>query len=210
MVVCLNNSVDYKKFAEISEIDQQVKKDIGLEPDSFVFGTIGRLVPTKGLSYLLRAFAKVNKQIPNSKLIIAGKGRLESQLRSEVAAEGLDGVVHFLGYINDVEKLMHAMNVFVLTSIAEGMPGVILEAMAAGTICVATKVGGIPQVLENGKLGILVEAKCQDRLAEIMLKLARQPNADHSQMIHAAKEKVMNHYDHCKVAKMLEEIYETA
>jgi glycosyltransferase involved in cell wall biosynthesis len=205
-VECLNNSIDYKRFADISISKQQAKESIGLNNDSFVFGAVGRLVPTKGLTYLLRAFAKVYRQVPKSNLILIGEGRLKQQLVATAAELGVDKSVYFLGYRTDVEKLLRAMDVFVMSSVAEGMPGVLLEAMAAGLPCIATSVGGIPTVLEDGKLGMLVPAENADALAEAMVQLAQKP--DLTSMVREAQRKVADNYSNDAVRPKLEKIYE--
>ena len=97
-VICLNNSIDYKRFAETSVSKQQAREDIGVKEDAFVFGTVGRLAPTKGLSHLIQAFVKVKREVPNSELVIIGDGRLRDELCAEAAETTVEGSIHFLGY----------------------------------------------------------------------------------------------------------------
>jgi len=208
-VVCLNNSIDYGRFANVGLSREEARESLGLNAGSFVFGTVGRLAPTKGHSYLINAFAKVKKHVPNSHLIIVGDGRMRDELEQLVGAADLKDVIHFLGYRVDVEKILQAFDVFVMASIAEGMPGALLEAMAAGRPCIATKVGGIPDVLDNGELGMLISSKDADALAEAMINSAKESKQNSNQITEKAREKVRTQYSHQVITKSLESIYET-
>lgn len=207
-VMCLNNSIDFARFAEISLSKQQAREDVGLKEDAFVFGTVGRLAPTKGLSHLIQAFVKVKREVPNSELLIIGDGRLRDELYAQAAETTVEGSIHFLGYRTDVEKLLRAMDVFVMASIAEGMPGALLEAMAAGVPCIVTRAGGLPEVLNNGEFGTLVAAEDADALAEAMIKSAAQPERNRPEMTEKARRRVLDEYSHDVIIQRLENIYE--
>ena len=111
------------------------------------FGTIGRLVPAKGHSVLIDAFARVSQTAPDTELSIYGYGALENDLRAQIARLGLEGRVRLEGRTGDSAATLRDLDVFVLSSVNEGLPLVILEAMAAGLPIVSTNVGGIPEVL---------------------------------------------------------------
>jgi len=208
-VMCLNNSIDFARFAEISVSKQQAREDVGVKEDAFVFGTVGRLAPTKGLSFLIKAFIKVKKQVPNSELVLIGEGRIRDELRTQAVEAGVGDSVHFLGYRTDVEKLLPAMDVFVMASVAEGMPGALLEAMAAGVPCIVTRAGGLPEVLNNGEFGTLVAAEDADALAEAMIKSAAQPERNRPEITEKAKRRILDEYSHDVIIQRLENIYET-
>lgn len=207
-VVCLNNSIDCGRFVDVGLSREDARKRLGLNAGSFVFGTVGRLAPTKGLTYLINAFATVKKHVPNSHLIIVGDGRMRDELEQLVGAADCKDVIHFLGYRTDVEKVLKAMDIFVMASIAEGMPGALLEALAAGIPCVATQVGGIPGVLEEGRLGVLVPAGDADALAAAMSKVVRGMK-DFAEMAVKGKKDALLKYDHLVAMKRLDQIYET-
>jgi len=212
-VICLNNSIDYKRFATVSVNTGKIREDIGVSSDSFVFGTVGRLAPTKGLSHLIQAFVKVKREVkrevPNSELVIIGDGRLRGELCAQAAETKVGDSIHFPGYRTDIEKLLRAMDVFVMASLAEGMPGALLEAMAADVPCIATKAGGIAEVLNNGEFGTLVAAEDADALAEAMIKSATQPEKIRPEMAEKAKRRVLDEYSHDVIIQRLENIYET-
>jgi glycosyltransferase involved in cell wall biosynthesis len=111
------------------------------------FGTIGRLVPAKGHSILIDAFALVCRHAPAAELSIFGYGALDGELAAQIARLGLEGNVRLEGRTGDSPGVLQGLDVFVLSSVNEGLPLVILEAMAAGLPIVSTNVGGIPEVL---------------------------------------------------------------
>jgi glycosyltransferase involved in cell wall biosynthesis len=113
------------------------------------FGTIGRLVPAKGHAILLDAFARVRQAAPEAELSIYGYGDLEENLRAQIAKLGLEGRARLEGRIANSAETLQDLDVFVFSSINEGLPLVILEAMAAGLPIVSTNVGGIPEVLSK-------------------------------------------------------------
>lgn len=111
------------------------------------FGTIGRLVPAKGHSVLIDAFARVCQSAPGAELSIYGYGELREQLAAQISRLGLEGRVRLEGRTEDSAATLQHLDVFVFSSVNEGLPLVILEAMAAGLPIITTDVGGIPEVL---------------------------------------------------------------
>jgi glycosyltransferase involved in cell wall biosynthesis len=133
------------------------------------FGTIGRLVPAKGHAILIDAFALVCRSSPAAELSIFGYGSLSAELSEQIARLGLEGRVRLEGRTEDSPGALADLDVFVLSSVNEGLPLVILEAMAAGLPIVSTNVGGIPEVLPKesawlcppGDAGALADAMLQ-------------------------------------------------
>ena len=209
-VFSLGNSIDYGRFADVKISKEQAKKNIGLPEKSFVFGTVGRLVPTKGQAFLLEAFAKVKQKKSEAELIFIGKGRLESQLKEKADKMGLADSVHFLGKRSDIPQILRAMDVFVLPSIAEGLPRSLLEAMAAGLPCVATVVGGIVEILGDGEFGLLVPAENAQALAKAMMQFIVMPELEKNNIIEKAKQHIRDCYTHKVVIEKLQNVYEDA
>lgn len=206
----LENSIDYERFAGESAFKEDAKKMLGLSSDAFVYGTIARFGPYKGHSFLISAFEKVKKQVPSAHLILVGHGDLRQDLEKDVEKTGLFDSIHFLGYRNDIEKIYKAMDALVLPSIgSEGMPRVILEAMAAGVPCIGTKIGGTPEVICNKDVGFLVPPGDENALAEAMIKLANTPKQDIKVLIGKAQERIRSNFGHDVVIKKLENIYKT-
>jgi glycosyltransferase involved in cell wall biosynthesis len=125
-----------------------------------VVGFVGWLIPIKGVTYLIKAMAEVVQRHPNSLLVLVGKGdekgEEEIKLKEQVENLGLADNVRFLGWRPDVDEIMGCFDIFVLPSLNEGMGRVLVEAMSAGLPIVASRVGGIPDLVKHGENGLLV------------------------------------------------------
>lgn len=204
----LENSVEYNRFANISISKQVAKEMLGVPADALVAGTVGRLAPTKGLPYLIEAFSKVKGQIPQAHLVLLGDGRLRPELEEQAANANCQDSIHFLGHRNNIEALLRGMDMFVLSSIAEGMPRVILEAMAAKVPCVATNVGGIPEIINSNDVGFLVPPGNPDELARAMIDALNMPENKLEKLIERAQNRVKQLYSHEVVREKLRNLYE--
>ena len=204
----LENSIEYSRFADISISKEEARRMLGLSDDGFVFGTVGRLSPTKGQSYLIEAFAKVKQEIPSAQLVFIGCGPLEDELKEQARSTGTGDSVHFLGYRSDIPQALRSLDVFVLPSVAEGMPRTILEAMAAGVPCIGTRVGAIPEMLDGDGIGCVVDPRDPEALGEAMIMLGRMPDDDRRRLSEKASQKVRRLYTHEIVAKKLKDTYE--
>ena len=129
---------------------------LGIAPDDFVVGYLGRLSKEKGLHYLIQAIAELRDQMVTVKLLIVGDGPERHALEQMVKDKELDSCVIFAGFQDDIENWLSVFDVFVLPSLTEGTPMALLEAMATGVPVIATKVGGVPKVVNNQENGLLV------------------------------------------------------
>ena len=207
-VTVLENSVDYERFAGVSVSKADAKLKLGLPSDAFVFGTIARFGPYKGHNFLASAFEKVKIAVPSAQLILVGEGPFKQDIQQQAATPGMAGSVHFLGQRNDIPELLRAIDVFVLPSIgSEGMPRVLLEAMAVGVPCIGTSVGGTPELLCNSDIGCLVPPRDADALAEAMITVANTPEQELKGLIERARERIRSNFSHDVVAKKLEDVY---
>jgi glycosyltransferase involved in cell wall biosynthesis len=136
---------------------------------------VGRLIPIKGHDVLLQALAAVRRERPDVTLRIAGDGPLEGELRATVQQLGLDDAVTFLGRVAPVEPVFEDAQIVVVSSFGEGFGMVALEAMERGRPVVASAVGGLPEIVDDGRTGLLVPAGDVDALAAAILELARDP-----------------------------------
>jgi len=206
----LENSVDYQRFADASISKEDAKRMLGFPSDAFVFGTVGRLSPNKGQIYLIKAFVKVKQMIPTAHLMFVGDGPLRQDLEKDAAEIGLFDSIHFLGRKDNIVEIYRSIDIFVLPSIgSEGMPRVILEAMAAGVPCIGTKVGGTPEVICNNDTGYVVEPGDSEALADAMIKLAKMTPNKRQKLIDNASQRIYSHYSHDVVTRKIENIYET-
>ena len=166
---------------------------------------VGRLVEHKNLPRLLQAFAQVVKQRPRTRLLLAGSGPLHDALAAQIGQLGLQDHALLLGEQSEVPALMEAADLVVLPSLREGLSNVVLEAMALGRAVLSTPVGGIPQAIDNGRHGVLVEPTDTDALALALLTLIDDP-ALRERLGRAAQHKVLEQYSPpAMVSAMLKE-----
>jgi glycosyltransferase involved in cell wall biosynthesis len=206
----LDNSIDYQKFAEVSITQKDTKEMLGLPLDAFVFGTVARLSPNKGQVYLIKAFEKVKQTLHSAHLVFAGDGRIRQELEKEAEKTGFSDSIHFLGRRDNIAQIYKAMDVFVLPSIgSEGMPRVLLEAMAAGVPCIGTNIGGTPEVLCTEEVGYVVQPRDCHALTRAMIRLAKMDDKDHMALCERAKDRVRSCYAHNVARAKLSNIYQS-
>ena len=173
--------------------ERQAARDaLGLSPDAFIVGTVGRLDPVKNLPLLLRAHAVLRTEQPAARLVIVGDGPEREALQAQAHALNLAGSVVFTGYRADVRRVMPAFDVYANSSSYEGVSLTILEAMAAGLPVVATRVGGNPEVVIDGETGRLVPATAR-ATAGALVELAGNPLKRHT-MGDAGRWRVKRHF----------------
>jgi glycosyltransferase involved in cell wall biosynthesis len=144
-----------------------LRAEWGIQEDEFVWLAVGRLEEQKDFKTLLQAFGKIF----NGRLLIAGEGPMLGELKTDANNLGLKERVRFLGLRKDIPHVLSAVDAFVLSSAWEGLPNVVMEALAAAKPVVATDVGGVRELLEENKSGFIVPAKSPDALAAAMQKL---------------------------------------
>lgn len=143
----VNNGIDVEKYRFNHETRQRLREELGLKGKTLLH--VGAFVPVKNHTYLVEAFSELKNCVPDSELLLVGDGELKGEVQSKVEQLGISDSVHFLGYRNDVDSIMQAADIFVLPSVFEGLPFVVLEAQAAGLPCVVTdKVSPIAKVTE--------------------------------------------------------------
>jgi len=169
-VVGIHNGVDLARVVAAREA-ADLRRELGIAPDAIVIGTVGRLVPVKGLEPFLRAARLVRERRADLKVLIVGEGPSETRLHALSRDLTLEQNVLFLGHRADCYDLMALMDVFVLPSLSEGIPMALLEAMALSRPVVATRVGGIPEVIEHEVSGLLVDAGQDSALAGACLAM---------------------------------------
>jgi glycosyltransferase involved in cell wall biosynthesis len=151
---------------------QLIRAELGLGPEDFLVGNVGRLALQKGQRHLILAMPLLLERVPRAHAVIAGRGDLEDYLRDLSVEVGVADRVHVLGPRRDVPALMHAIDVFAMPSIWEGFGLVLLEAMSAGRPIVASRVATIPEIVLDGETGVLVPAGDPAALAEALAGLA--------------------------------------
>jgi glycosyltransferase involved in cell wall biosynthesis len=207
-VVTIYNGIDVKPFMDPNLTREEARIGLGLpEKDAFVYGTVGRLAETKGQSVLLNAFARLHEKYPESWLILAGKGRLESELRSLAVELNIHPRVVFLGYRTDILAVLKACDVFVLPSIAEGLPGALLEAMATGIPVIASRVGGVPEILNNPELGMMISPSSVGELTTAMERLYNMDEVERNAIGKILRERVLAQFTKEKMISVMTREY---
>ncbi len=173
-VVTIYNGIDQRDFQGINLVNH-LRQELGLAQEGPVVAAIGRLHPAKGQQYFLEAAAIVRASHPTAKFLLVGSGPLESELRQQAQQLGVAGNVIFTGYISHVEKVFAVSDIVCLPSLAEGMGLVLLEAMYFAKPVVASRVGGIPEVVKNGVNGLLVPPADPILLAAAIRRLLDDP-----------------------------------
>ena len=164
------NAVDTDRFHKLPEARAVLRRELGLG-DEFVWLAVGRFEPAKDYPTMIAAFARLATVRPASRLLLVGQGSLRSEVEGMVRAAGVEAGVRFLGVRRDIAALMSAADSYLLSSAWEGMPVVLLEAAAAELPIVATRVGGVAEVVEDGTTGLLVPSADPGALAEAMGKM---------------------------------------
>jgi glycosyltransferase involved in cell wall biosynthesis len=170
----IHNGIDTSCFTQPGDA-VGVRRSLGIADGVPVIGTVGRLNEIKRHDLLIRAFALVRKQFTGAHLLLVGDGPLRSNLSQQADALGLSQYVHFVGYQAATAPYFHAMQVFALTSRSEGMPQALLEACVAGVPVVASRVGGVPEVIENGRTGFLFDPGDEAGLSNSLVQLLTKP-----------------------------------
>lgn len=172
----VENAVTIPRNGGAHDPRTSIRQELGLPSDARIVLAAGRLSPEKGYDDLLRAFDGVFREFPRAHLLLAGSGGLEHALRAMAENLAATANVHFLGFRRDVHNLFRQADVFVLSSLSEGLPNVVLEAMALGVPVAATQVGGLPEVIDHERTGLLVPPRAVTDLAEAVLRYLRDPS----------------------------------
>jgi glycosyltransferase involved in cell wall biosynthesis len=146
-----------------------------IPPDAPLITIVGRLVPVKNHALFLRAARLVRDKLPGARFLVVGDGELRAALEAQAAALGLGDAVRFTGWQRDVAAFYADSDALVISSVNEGTPLTVIEALACGTPVVATAVGGLPDLLMNGDLGALVPSEDADALAAAVLRTLDSP-----------------------------------
>ncbi len=162
-----------------AELLKALRRELGLLPEHIVLVNVARLAPQKGQRYLLEAMKQIHQRLPQVKLLIRGEGPLRQVWKSFIAEHELSGCIQLVEGRSSHREVIHLMalaDIFVFPSLFEGLGIAALEAMALGKPCVASNVGPLPEVIEDGKTGLLVSPRDSAALAEAITVLAREPN----------------------------------
>lgn len=167
-IPCINVGIDINEFSP--------KTPYKRISDEFNFVAVGRLSDQKDYPLMLKAFEKINSKYPNTKLTIIGDGELKKSLEEQSKSLGISNSVLFTGIISNVKDYLWSSDVYIMSSIYEGLPQTVIEAMAAGLPIISTKAGGVIDVVKDGENGFLVDCNDLDGLTNSMENLIQSPS----------------------------------
>lgn len=164
------NGIQLKKYVCDSNGDS-IRKKYNLDDSKIIIGTVARLIPSKGIEYLLRAIPSLNKMRQDLVFFIIGKGPLEQKLKDISKNLGIDHNTIFTGYVDNIEEYYKAIDIFILPTLSEGLGISLLEAMASKKPIIAAETGGIPEIIKDGENGILIRPHSSEDIVNAVLCL---------------------------------------
>jgi glycosyltransferase involved in cell wall biosynthesis len=191
---------------EIEQKRKRVRRSLGFSDADIIVGSASRLEPRKGQKYLLDAVADVVTSHPQLKVIIAGDGEDKQELRRYATSLGMNGNIHFLGYRTDIADVISAMDVFVLSSLWEGLPRVLVQSAALGRPIITFDIEGARELVSHGVNGFVVPVRDVKSLAEKILYLVADPaRAQH--IGRAGRLKVTREWDQAVMVRRIDCLY---
>jgi glycosyltransferase involved in cell wall biosynthesis len=174
-IAVVHDGIDVERVAKVAAGD--IHQTFWFPKGAPVVVNVGALVGHKGQKFLVDAMAQVRRQIPDAQLVIFGEGDLREPLTRQIRELGLEKHVVLAGFRDDVHALTRSAELFVMSSVTEGLGSAVLDAMALGLAVVGTRAGGIPEAVEDGVTGLLVPPGRADALAEAIVRMLRDPAA---------------------------------
>jgi N-acetyl-alpha-D-glucosaminyl L-malate synthase BshA len=206
-IFIIPNGVDLKRFSYLSR--KEIRVNLNIKDEEKIILFVGNLRPVKGVKYLIEAIKLIRDKNKNVRLFLVGDGTEREYLENLTKEYDLEKYVNFLGKISNLKipEYMMASDLFVLPSLSEGVPLVILEAMASGLSIIASNVGGLPEIIHDKENGFLVEPGQPEKIAEKVLQLLENEPL-REKMSKNNKDKAKE-YDWKAIVVRLEEVYST-
>lgn len=203
--------IDIERFLPCSEKEKEAARaKFGLNPHSKLVGVVAVLRSWKGHSYFLKAAAQLIQKRDNIDFILAGNGPKRAEIERQIQELKLGERVHLVGHVEQVENIIAALDIVVLPSTAhEGIPQSLLQAMAMQKPVIGTDVGGIPEIVEHERTGLIVSAKNSQALAESIERLLEDQQLANA-LAYAGCYKIKSHYSIQTMCEKLEKIYASA
>jgi glycosyltransferase involved in cell wall biosynthesis len=200
----IRSGVELERFRR-AEASGALRRELGIGPETPLAGMVACLKPQKAPEDFVRVAVRVSAALPAAHFVLAGDGALRGAVEELVRREGLEGRFHLLGWRSDPETVVGDLDVLVLTSLHEGLPRVVAEAMAAGKPVVATAVDGTPEAVRDGLTGYLAPPRDPERLAERVTALLRDREA--ARRMGEAGRDLAEEWDIDRMVRRQEELY---
>jgi glycosyltransferase involved in cell wall biosynthesis len=204
-IIVIPNGTDLERFNPEGNF-ADIRKEFSIKESDIVVGFVGRIVPAKGLEYLIDALSYLKEDPNNIKLLIIGEGSILARLHEQAKEKKVYDSIIFTGRRRDIPDILSCIDIFVMPSIAEGLPNSLLEAMAMGKPIVATEVGGIPEVIKNGFNGLLVSPRDHRALAMATKGLIGNGQLA-AKMGQAARDLVLDNFSIRAIAQKWQSLY---
>lgn len=204
-LINIHNSVNHTNL-KITKERAELLREFNIESDSIVIGTAGRMVPIKGYEIFLEMAKLIAAESPKARFLLVGNGPLLNDLKRRASTLGLTNQVIFPGFRTDIPDILNALDIFVISSHHEGIPMIVLEAMALNLAVVSTAVGGIKEIIEPGTSGLLAEPSSPKALAEKCLQIINDP-ALRRRLQAAAGKRIENEFSASIQKQRLIELY---
>jgi glycosyltransferase involved in cell wall biosynthesis len=201
----ISNGIDCSRFHRC-EPDMKLRAALGIRPDVRIIGSVGRLDTVKGNELLLDAARMMAHRATNTAYLIVGEGVERLNLEERARKLGLSDQVFFAGYQSDVRPYLSLLDIFVLPSRREGTPMALLEAMAMGKVVVATRVGGVPDIVTSGVNGVVLVHRTASALSEALLRLLSDASMC-ERFANAARAHVEDRFSARRMAERYEAVY---
>lgn len=205
-ITSVPTGVDLNRF-DLNLPRANLRKELGLPEDCQLVGMVSVLRSWKGHPDFLKAARMVRQRYPNAYFVLVGEGPRRKQIEEELLEKGLEEFVFLIGHRDEVPQILKALDIFVLPSYAnEGVPQALLQALAMERPVVATKVGGIPEVIANEKNGLLCEPQSPTHLADCIMRLLENPKWA-AEMAQYGRQRVVNEFSLNAMIQRLEDLY---
>jgi glycosyltransferase involved in cell wall biosynthesis len=200
------NAIDHHQFTR-HRSNEVARKKLGLHPSEFIIGGVGRLAAEKGFHLLVHAVDQLIHAGANVKLVIVGEGDERPKLEAIISRLGRNNCIELCGHRSDVRDLYEAFDVFALSSLREGLPNVLLEAMALEVPVVATRIAGVPGLIEHEKNGLLIQPGSVDELTAALERLLRDAEL-RQRLAKAGRETIVSRYSFATRMRKIQAIYD--
>ena len=206
-VQAIDLGLELRRFVENMPQAGQLRRELGIPPETPLIGIVGRLVPVKNHRLFLEAAQRVIEHNSEAHFAILGDGELRDDLERYAADLELSSRIHFLGFRPNSPEMFADLDVAALSSLNEGTPVTLIEAMAAGKPVVSTDVGGVGDVVADGVSGFLVPSQDAAALADALLRMLALPAGERAAMGQAGRERVYPKYDISTLTQHIEQLY---
>lgn len=202
----IQNAIDTEEFRRTQTV-LSAKTKLGLDTNRLLIGAVGRLAEEKGFHLLIQAVERLIDQGVPAELIMIGEGGEHANLKAQIAASPHSQSLRLLGYRSDTIQLYEAMDLFVLSSLREGLPNVLLEAMALEVPVVSTRIAGVPKLITDRQHGLLVEPGNVEELQQSMLEIAENCVLRDS-LVQAARQKIEREFSFAARMEKIRDVYD--